>query len=185
LKEVLQHINSKVSELNFFNKQIELAEKIEREGAFFPAIYNSKGEYDRIDLDKSGSLSYWRKNGDVTMSSQGSESTIGQEFRKDIPLKFVGYLKKEESSDQYFADAVIDSIISVVTTSNSDVKKLLKAKRVFIVATKSVTDKIEVEKAEYETKVDTIRYQDCYFSIDFTLSIFTNSQCYRSICTDC
>ena len=185
MKDVLLNINEKIGSQNLFNKRLDLCEKIEREGKFFPAYYKGNGEYERIDLDKSGSLSYWRINGEINYSGQESTSNVGTEYRKDIPLKFIGYLKKEITSDQYFSQDVADSIISIVTSSNLEVKKILKVRRVSIVATKTIVDPITVEKGEYEVKTDSIRYTEAYFLIDFTLSIFTNNQCYKSICNDC
>lgn len=185
MKEALLNINEKISSLRLFNKQFDLCEKIERDSKVFPAYYKGNGEYERIDLDKIGSICYWRLNGDINYSSQESNSNVGTEYRKDVPLKFIGYLKKEKTSDQYFTQDVADSIISVVTSSNIGVKQILKAKRVSIIATKTVIDPIAVEKGEYEVKIDTVRYTDAYFSIDFTLSVFTNSQCYKSICNNC
>lgn len=184
MKEAIQNINSKIAELNLFNKSLGLAEKIEREGSFFPAINKGNGEFDSIDLDKEGSVSYWRRNGEVNYTSQENTTNIGQEYRKDVPLKFVGFIKNT-NTDQYFIDKVVDSIISVVTSNALEVRKALKVKRASIAATKSITNKMDVEKEEYDRTVDSIRYQDCYFSIDFTLSVFTNSQCYKSLCNDC
>lgn len=185
MKLVIESLNKNIECLGIFNKILGLAEKIEKDGAFYPAIYKGSGEYEKIDLDKSGSLSYWRLNGDITFSNEEAKSSVGLEFKKDIPLKFVGYLKKEITSDQYFSGNIADSIISNITSANADVRKELKVRRVSIVATKVVLDPFAVEKSEYETKVDKIRYTDAYFSIDFTLSIFTNNQCYKSICNEC
>lgn len=185
MKEVLLNINSKIEKIKIFNRIIDLAEKIEKEGKFFPALFKGNGEYERIDPDKKGSICYWRLNGDINYSSQENTSGIGLEYKKEVPLKFIGYLKKEKTSDQYFTQNIADTIISEITSQNIEVKQILKAKKVSIVATKTVIDPFAVEKAEYEVKTDSIRYTDAYFSIDFTLTIVTNSQCYISVCSDC
>jgi hypothetical protein len=184
LKELIIILNDKINALKIFNVSLGLAEKVEREEKSYPVINKGFGEYEKIDLDKYGSISYWRKNGEINMVSQDNKAGLGQEYRKDIPLKLVGYIKNEKT-DQYFTDKVIDSIISAVTSNNVEVRKSFKAKRVQITANRAVTDKIEVEKTEYENKIDFVRLQDYYFSIDFTVSVFTNSQCYVSICNDC
>lgn len=185
MKDVLLNINGKIEKLKLFNRMLDLAEKIERDGKFYPAYFKGNGEYERLDPDKLGSICYWRLGGDINYSSQEQTSGVGLQYKKEVPLKFVGYLKKEKTSDQYFTQNIADSIISVVTSPNVEVKQILKAQRVSIVATKTVVDPFAVEKTEYEVKTDSIRYTDAYFSIDFTLSIYTNSQCYQGICNDC
>lgn len=184
IKDVITYINTKISNLGYFNNVICLAERIEREGRIYPAQYASNGEYAEINLDSLGSCCYWRKNGDVSVTEETNTGGIGVQYRTNIPLKFVGFLKKTYADDQYLSDNLISEIISVVTTSNSALKAGLKAKIVRIVAEKYVTDRITVGQAEYDNISFEANYQYAYFSIDFNLTFVTNNQCYTDVCND-
>lgn len=185
IKDVITYLNNRLEVLVYFNTVLCLAEKIERAGLVYPAIYNNDNEYTAIDLDVNGSLSYWRKNGDITFTKQTSESTVGIQYTGLIPLKLVGFVKKEEATnDQYFADNVCFSIIANLTNNNASLKQMLKAKKVMLTASKTVTDARSVSNEEYD-KVDfEARYTHAYFSIDFSLEFVTNSQCYNDICAN-
>jgi len=184
LSNVITYLNTKITNLGYFNNVICLAERIEREGRIYPAQYASNGEYAEINLDSLGSCCYWRKNGDVTVSEESNTGGIGVQYRTNIPLKFVGFLKKTYADDQYLSDNLISEIISVVTTSNSALKAGLKAKIVRVVADTYSTDRISVGQAEYDNISFEANYQYAYFSIDFNLTFVTNNQCYTDVCND-
>jgi hypothetical protein len=180
---VITYLNGRIGALGYFNEVLCLAEKIEREDKVYPAIYNTNNEYRIINLDANGSLCYWRKNGDITFDKQTSETSIGTQYTASVPLKFVGFVKKENSNnDQYLSDNLCNSIISNLTVNNSALKQILKAKKATFVATKTVTDPKSVGNEEYDNINFEARYTHSYFSIDFQLELVTNSQCYADLC---
>lgn len=184
IKEPINYFNDKLKAQGFFNEVLCLCEKIEREEAVYPAQYNTNGEYQEINLDPNGSLCYWRKNGDVNITTQeNSTMACSVQYQTTVPLKFVGFVKKDAySDDQYFSDNLCSEIISNLTINNAALKVMLKAKKATLTATKYVTDPISVGKDEYD-KIDfKARYTHAYFSIDFDLIFVTNNQCYTSIC---
>ena len=182
IKDTISYFNNRIEVLGYFNEVLCLAEKIERNGAIYPAIYNNDNEYLPINLDPSGSLCYWRK-GDITFSPQPNETGIGTQYNGKIPLKLVGFIKKESATnDAYFADNICLALIANLTVNNSALKAMLKAKKATLTAVKTVTDVRTVVSEEYD-KVDfEIRYTHAYFSIDFELNFLTNSQCYADLC---
>ncbi len=183
LSDVILYLNNRIESLGYFNKIFCLAEKIEREGRVYPAIYNTNNEYLEINLDEFGSVCYWRKNGDVSFSEQQSETSIGTQYTSTIPLKLLCFIKKEDSTnDQYLSDNLSNSIISALTINSSVLKQILKAKRATVKATKYVTDHISVGNEEYDNIKFESRYTHAYFSIDFELTILTNSNCYSDLC---
>lgn len=188
LDTTLKYLNGKVKGLNYFNVQHELVEKIERDGQVFPAVAHGS-EYKPIDLDAFGSLCYWRLNGEVNTTSQESETTIGQDYQYDIPLRFIGFARKQPSDDPYFALNMINGVIGVVTNQSALLSKDLKAKRINITSTKFNIDTREIEQREYENKkdykADKIRFTHAYISIDFNLRVITKSRCLDGICADC
>lgn len=182
-KQVIDYLNTKLEPLDFFNKIYCLAEKIEREEKTYPAIYNTDNAYVEIELDQSGSIFYWRKSGDVIFSQQNNSTGIGIEYTASVPLKGVGFVKKDPSlNDQYFSDKMCLAIISNLTVNNSALKVVLKAKRATVAATKYSTDAKSVAQEEYNNINFEPRYTHAYFSIDFELNFVTNSQCYNELC---
>lgn len=183
IKDVITYLNTKITALHFFNEVLCLVERIEKEGKIYPALYNGGNEYVQINLDATGSKSYWRKNGDVTFSQNASQTSIGIEYTSTIPLKLIGFLPKDAAqNDQYFSDNICLAIISELTVNNSALKPMLKAKKASVSCTKYVTDAKSVAGDEYENIAFEPRYTHSYFSIDFELVFITNSQCYDSLC---
>lgn len=183
IKDVITYLNNRIVILGYFNEVLCLVDKIEREGRVYPAQYNTNNEYKEINLDQFGSVCYWRKNGDVTIASQSSTTSINTEYTTNVPLKLVGFIKKEdELNDQYFSDNVCLSIISNLTVNNSALKPMLKAKKASVTAAKYVTDPKAVAGDEYDNVEFEARYTHAYFSIDFELVFVTNDQCYADIC---
>lgn len=181
--DVITYLNNRISVLGYFNTVLCLAEKIEREDKVYPATYNTNNEYQIINLDSNGSLCYWRKNGDITFDKTTSETSIGTQYTATIPLKFVGFVPKENATnDQYFAHNLCSSIISNLTVNNSALKQMLKAKKATFTANKTVTDPKAVGNEEYENINFEARYTHAYFSIDFELVFVTNNQCYADLC---
>lgn len=185
IKDVVTYLNNKITALGYFNEVLFLAELIEREKRVYPALYNNNNEYKEINLDPKGSLCYWRKNGNITYSKSSNETGIGVQYIGTIPLKLVGFIKKEDATnDTLFADNICVSLISNLTVNNSAFKLMLKAKRASISAINQVTDAREVIKTEYDNIDFDIRYTHAYFSIDFQLEFLSNSQCYVDLCNN-
>lgn len=182
IAEVITYLNSKLTNLGYFNNVICLAERIERDGRIYPAQYSTAGNYVEINLDQFGSTCYWRKNGDVTVSEEDNSSGIGVQYKTTIPLKFIGFIPKTYADDQYFADNIILEVISVLTTSNSALKLALKAKTARVTATRYSTDGRLVGLEEYDNINFEPNYTNAYFSIEFNIIFTTNTQCYNTIC---
>lgn len=183
IKDPISYFNTLISGTGYFNNVLCLADKIEKDSKSYPAIYNSNNEYEQINLDVLGSVCYWRKNGDVTFSKQPSETSIGTEYTNTVPLKWVGFMPKDSAvNDAYFSDNICLEIISLLTTNNSALKPMLKAKKAGISATKYNTNGKAVASDEYEGMAFEPRYTHAYFSIEFDLIFITNSQCFTPIC---
>lgn len=182
-KPAIDYLNTKIETTGFFNEVNCLAEKIEREGKTYPALCLGT-EFKSINLDLKGSFSYWRKNGDVTISEE--ENLTGAcsiQYNTTIPLKLVGFMRKDNPyNDCYFTDSIVMELISTLTTNNSALKGLMKAKSVRVSATKYVTDPISVANEEYSDNQFEARYSHAYFSIDFNLNIISNQNCFNNIC---
>lgn len=186
IKDTITYLNAKLATLGYFNEVLCLAEKIEREERVYPALYNGGSEYKEIQLDSYGSIAYWRKSSDVTISEQENVTlSKNVQYEMTVPLKLVCFIPKTVyANDQYFADNLAVEIMSYLTTNNSALKSAMKAKKVSIVSTGYKTDAREVGAEEYDNINFEARYTHAYFSIDFELKIITNNQCYTDICAD-
>ncbi len=183
IKTTIDYLNEKITDTGFFNSVNCIAEKIEREGKEFPALCLG-GEYKQIDLDVNGSLSYWRKNGNVTISEQDN-STLGcaVEYKTTVPLKLIGFIKKDSPyNDCYFSDNICFELMNTLTVNNAALKHLLKAKIARITAASYNTDRKTVSNEEYSDNLFMARYSHAYFSIDFNLEIISNQNCFNNIC---
>ena len=182
IQDTITYLNTRLESLGYFNEILGLAERIEKATLVYPAIY-SNGEYNQINLDSAGSLSYWRKNGDLSYSEQPSTTKIGQEYIATLPLRFVGFMFKEDSlDDPYFAYNVAQTVIGTLTNNSVALKQSLKALRVNVSATKTSLDGRLLALEEYE-KIDfEPRYNWAYLSIDFKVEIVTNQNCFDTLC---
>lgn len=184
IKDGITYLNAKITALGYINNVLCLVEKIEREGRVYPAQYNGFNEYEEINLDNDGSLSYWRKNGDVSISKEDNTTmACPVQYKTTVPLKLVCFITKDAySNDQYFADNICSEFIGYLTTNNSALKTAFKAKKATVTATRYKTDARSVGADEYDNVNFEARYTHAYFSIDFDLEFITNNQCYNSLC---
>ena len=188
VKDIITYLNAKINNVGYFDTIFCLAEKIKRGEDFYPAIYVGNNEYNDIVLnDNLGSISYWRKSSDVTISEQDNRTTaIGIEYKMTIPLKLVCFVKKpnDANNDQYFSDNLSASLIANLTTNSSALKTAMKAKKVSIVATQYNTDSLAVAQDEFDNINYEPRYTNSLFSIEFEVTVITNNQCYSDLCND-
>lgn len=179
---IIPFLNQKVTATNYFVQVLGFANRIEREALVYPAIY-TKNEFKRIDLDAFGSVSYWRLNGDVSYSDKPSETVVGKEYTATIPLKFVGFIKKDKThNDAFFATKIINGIIGITTTNSTPLIEALKALTLTINARKYDADPIKVAAGEYENIPFEPRYDYSMFSIDYEITIVSNENCFNDIC---
>lgn len=183
LEILISYLNSRITSTGYINSVMCLAEIIDKGEQSYPAIY-VKNDYVRIDLDKKGSLSYWRKNGDVSYSENENSSKVGQiEYVTSVPLKLVCFIKKDNTlNSPYFADNIVEAMKSLLSTNTAILNKALKAKKTLIVATKYNTNGKVVASDEYSGIKYEPRYTHVYFSIDFEIKIVSNQNCYNDIC---
>lgn len=179
---VIEYLNQKISSTKYFIEVLGLANRIEKEGMVYPAIYIGN-EYSRIDLDKFSSVSYWRLNGDVGVSERESPDTIGKEYTTSIPLKFVGFRKKDSAmNDAYFANKLIQGIIASIKGTSLPLASAVNAKRSTISVLTYNDDPIKVSNDEYINIKFEPRYEYSMFSIDFEITIISNESCITGVC---
>lgn len=184
ISEVITYLNTKISDTEYINEVLCLADLIEKDGQIYPAIYNNNNEYVPINLDFKGSLSYWRKNGDVNISEEdNATSSCGIQYRTTIPFKLIGFINKENAhNNSTFGDTMCQNLIGILTNNSAVMKGVLKAKRTQFIATGYSTDARKIVNEEYQNTNVEMRYTHSYFSIDFNLIVISNSNCFQSFC---
>ena len=182
IESIITYLNLKLSDAGYINDVLTLAKRIERETHIYPAIY-SNNEYQQINLDSQGSLSYWRLNSDIVYSEQPSSTTVGLEYLTTIPLRLVVFAKKETAlNTAYFEERFVIDLTKRLTTDTAYIKNILQAKRVLISAKKTNIDGRILAQEEYD-KIDfEPRYDWAYISIDFEISVITNQNCFIDLC---
>jgi len=183
IQDIISFLNIRISALDYFNQVKSLAFRIEKENKVYPAVYLNNNEYERINLDSFGSVCYWRLRSEPSFSEQESTSTIGNEYLTTIPLVLVGFMKKEQATnDSYFAENVINTLIGSLTTTSVALKQALKAKKLSISAVKYNQDGRILAKDEFDNIDYEPRYDSAFFSIDFDVKITTNQNCFDTLC---
>ena len=131
----------------------------------------------------SNGISYWRKVSQVTIG-EGTE-LIGC---KDVlsftyPLRLVGAIpkKKQSKDDAYSEERAIQTILSVITGSNTTIKSAIKAQSVFINPSSQDDDALRILPLEY-SQIENINYNLSYFRIDIDLVIQIREDCIIKEC---
>lgn len=184
LKILIDYLNSKLANTGYINSVLCIAEKISKEAIGFPAIYNNNNEFQRIEYDANGSVSYWKRNGEITYSEQENTTKVGQiEYTTSIPLRLILFIKKDTANnDAYFSDRLVDEIKSILASNTAVLNGVLKAKKVNISAVRYNTNGKEISDSEFDGINYEPRYTHAYFSIDFDIKIVSNQNCYLQIC---
>ena len=179
---IIQYLNQKITSTGYFVEVLGLANRIEREGKIYPAIYIGN-EFSRIDFDKFSSVSYWRMNGEVGFSEKESVAKIGKDYTTTIPLKFVAFRRKDAANnDAYFASKLIQGIIATTKGNSLALSTAINAETATISVRSYNDDPIKVANDEYENIKFEPRYEYAMFSIDYEVTIVSNENCFTDIC---
>lgn len=183
ISTLIDYLNLQIESLGYFNKMLCLASRIERGGQIFPAVQTGN-EFQQINLDSYGSVSYWRLNGEPSYTETESTTRIGNDYTTKIPLILVGYIKKSMTDSEYLSDNVIEGLRGILTSNAASIKTALKAKRINISVVKSSTNWIDVANKEYTNIEFEPRYDTSYFSMDFEITIVSTQSCFNDVCND-
>lgn len=182
---LITYLNTKLGFTNYFEKQYCLTEYVLRENQKYPALYNTKGQYERVDFDKFDGVSYFAKSGDISFS-KNTDNQTGCEILYDvsIPLKLVCFVNRNKLSvdNAYSDDSVAISIISQLSNNNAYLKSQLKAKKIEILADRYKTNKDEILEQEYDNVDFKFRYQYSYISIELSINLLINNACILGEC---
>ena len=190
IKDIIEHINDQLAETDYFQKQFELCELIKRsDGQVSPKQYCSKGEWKEVsNFDSYHGVSYWRKNGDVSVATLDPASTLipCDVYNKfSIPLKLIAVIPRHrlKYDDAYSDDRTVQSLIEKLYTDTSTLGLAIQAQLVEIFVDSYSTDNQKIITQEYSqiNPVD-INYNFIYLSIDLRVDVTINQSCIETEC---
>lgn len=170
IKEVLNHINTQLEQLNLFTKYFTLTEKITRGEKSFPAVFEN--EFKGFVSDNYNNMVYHRVNGAPSFTEQESQIGCGTDFTYTIPLKLVAYIKQV---DQYNLFNIAENISFLLIKGNSStLKSTLNAYSASILPRSINTQGEDVFKGEFS---DNVKYSDSFISVDYDVVISMSKAC--------
>lgn len=187
IKNIIEYLNCQLSSLNLFEKQFSLCERITKGDKIFPAEYKSKGEYVQINnFDKYNGVSYFRKNGDISISDETNTTTSCGILKKiSIPLLLICVIprKKIEVDNNYTEDYIANKVLKSIITKSGILKQSLKARNIDINVDAYSTDSIKIIDQEYSNiqKAD-INHKFIYISSEISVSIIIDKKCINDCC---
>lgn len=101
IEQVIQTINSDISDLDSFDNIYELAVIYDINGKKHPARYTTGGQSEYINWDKNA-LVYHRQTGEIQRESVASPSARVDLIKEVVPMRCVGYSKRTKGSDSEY-----------------------------------------------------------------------------------
>lgn len=187
LSTIIDHINEQIP-AGLVAKKYCLVEQVTDGEKTYPASYIGNGQYKHIDLDKSGGLSYVRKNGDITQSDVEDDSNLiaGKKLiERTTPLKMVIAIPRSKTGGDspYLQERVADTIISAITENSKALRTEVGAKSITIFVTTHSTNRTEIKDGEYTgAEITDINYNYIYISLDIEIEVLIRAECLTTIC---
>lgn len=172
--EIVDYINSKISELNLFNSTYGIAELVEVDGKTFPAIYKNKSFIPVSDFKES--QVYHRLTGNISINEvDSSVNGCDIAIEKNYPMRAVFYIDREACYSSYENELLLsESIEKLISfSSNKPMENELKLLNVSVVAKSIILDRTLLHKNEFNMS-QKIGFEKLFFAIDY--SIITQGQ---------
>lgn len=187
INTVVEYLQLKLAGIPYMDKVYGLAELINKGNKKAPFIYCNKGEYKEIKIDSHKAATYFRKNGNVSLSVETLElgNVCSTLYRVNIPLLLNVFVNKKNlpSDDEYTDDKVAQDLIKVLTTKSGDLRKSLKAKSVNIVVNSYSNNNEEILKREYfNYNLSEINFNWVVLSLNITTSILIDVAYFNEMC---
>ena len=188
LKTVVNFLNLKLGLLNYFDLTRCLSElKVNNEGLTSPKEYISNGNWDNIDFDSKGGVSYWRLRDEITTSPIESIYKAGKRVEVTIPLKLVFSVprRKLTEDDAYAFDRIRQTITKQFNIDDGDLKNTLGCEKVEISSPTANGDAKEVWDGETEnTGTHEPNYDVVFGSVDIDVKLIYKGTCLPTECDD-
>jgi hypothetical protein len=188
LKEIVEHINTKIAALQLFEKTYGLCEAITKDGKSFPAEY-CKNEYKQVgDFDKYKGVVYHRLTGSIETEELDEEQTVSCDpfYQRTFPFRTVALIKKSElgiDNDAYLGQRVAqDLLITIGGANNKTLRQDLRVDSISFEVTNLITDRDTIFQEEYKGMDNFFRYEYMYIAIDYEVIVSGSFSCSDLIC---
>ncbi len=183
MREIIEHINSKISEIGLFPIRFGLCEIIKRTldetSTSFPAEFCS-GEYTQVSDFERGGTVYHRLTGDITSTEADEESSVSCDpfIERTYPMRTVGVVPKNENSATQ--DSKIAELLArkISFSNNKALRQAINADSVSIEIKSISTDRNKIWEEEYSNIPMSIPFESIYLAIDYNIIITGNNSCF-------
>ena len=187
INNLIEFLQLKVAGIPYMDKVYGLAEHVTKNNKKAPFIYCSNGEYKEILIDQNKATTYFRKNGNVSLSTETFDSGVScrSYYNISIPLYLNIFIDKKHlpKDDEYTDDRVASDLIKVITTKTGDLRKALKAKKVSISVSSYTNNNEEILKREYVNyNLSEINFKWVVLSLNISANILIDTACFNEIC---
>ncbi len=176
INQIVDHLNTRLEELEVFEVSFGLCEIIKKNDTSFPAEY-SNGEFKSVS-DFEGATVYHRLTGDITSSEADEESSVSCDpfIERNFPMKLVGVVKK---TCGYNDNEIALFVANKINFSNNKVlRTALKADVVSVEIKNISTDRDKIWNDEYKGIEMKMPYENIYLAVEYNIVITGNSSCF-------
>jgi hypothetical protein len=187
LNNLIEFLQLKVAGVSYMDKVYGLAEHVSKNEKKAPFIYCSKGEYKEILIDKNKATTYFRKAGNVGLTTEIIDSGVAcrSYYNISVPLVLNVFIEKKHLpiDDEFTDDRVASDLIKAITTKTGDLRKLLKAKKVNVSVSSYSNNNEDILRREYVNyDLNEINFKWVVLSLNISVSVIIDTLCFNEIC---
>lgn len=188
IKEIISHINSKITETGYFTKVFDLCELKEVGDKTAPKYYCSNGEWKEVfNVDYEKGLTYIRKDGDITIDNGEQVTGCDTPLNVDVKLKLIVALKKVPSEivdDNYSSDRAALLLLNILQRTNSkELRTVIKARTASILITSYTTDNYEILNSEFKKfDIKDLPSKYSFIMANINVKVLASLNCITSNC---
>lgn len=187
INHVIDILNTRLRLSGLISQQFGLTELVtDANGQTSPKEYCGNGQWNEVSkFDHYSGTSYWRKNGDISMSETNGFIACDRFIDFSIPLFLVLVVRKSVMNDnQYTPDNIATVITSDLVGNSATLKSAITARRASISVIGYDTDSEAIMSREYSNVEATrLRTDYAHISLNIVVNISIKSTCIPNDCS--
>lgn len=184
---VIDILNTRIGLSGLVSQKFGLTELVtDSNGQTSPKEYCGNGQWNEVSkFDNNSGTSYWRKNGDISMSETNGFIACDRFIDFSIPLFLVLVVRKSVMNDnQYTPDNIATVITSDLVGNSATLKSAITARRASISVISYDTDSEAIMSREYSNVEATrLRTDYAHISLNIVVNISIKSTCIPNDCS--
>jgi hypothetical protein len=177
ITQIVKHINTKLSEMDFFDKLFGICEIISDEKYTFPAYYQNK-KYNSV-IDFKSSQAYHRLLSDITIVNEESEvSGCGYMSEKTYNLRMVLFFDKDKCYESFETEENLIGAIEkkIVSSNDGEIANELNAHMVQIYFSAVIIDRNKLSRDEFNNS-QKIDFNKCFIGVNYNVVVNKEVSC--------